>query len=137
MTLRMLLIVLALMPLFGCMQTIEPPMSGQESVLTPEQAKQALLAMMRSKPGQDLGWFDGDVPDEMAKMKVEPAEEGWYSWTGGVRFRPSESIYVITIQPQDDAQACTFEYEGQFMMKEGQWSASPPRLVSAAMPAGG
>ena len=51
----------------GCGAKPEPaPAAPPDEALTPEVAKDSLLRMMRSKPGQDLGWFKGDVPDEMA-----------------------------------------------------------------------
>jgi hypothetical protein len=104
--------------------------------LTPERAKAALLEMMRSKPGQDLGWFDGDIPDEMAKMTIEDEENGWYAWTAGFRFNPSKAIYTLVVRPRPGARACVFEYKGSFVNKEGRWSATPPELVSTALQTG-
>jgi hypothetical protein len=61
----------------GCAPEDEPPPAArQQEQLTPERAKAALLAMMRTKPAQDLGWFEGNVVDEMAKMEIEKQEDG-------------------------------------------------------------
>src|SRR5438128_7997949 len=73
--------------------------------LTPEQAKEALLMMMRSKGGQDLGWFKGDIPDEMAKLKIEEEKDGWCAWTAAFRFNPTKGIYAFVVRPKSGARA--------------------------------
>jgi hypothetical protein len=107
-----------------------------EQELTPERAKAALLEMMRSKAGKDLGWFDGNVADEMARRKIEAEEDGWYAWTAAFRFHPARGIYTFVVAPRPGVRACVFEYEGTFVRRDGAWSATPPRLVKAALPAG-
>jgi hypothetical protein len=127
----------ALTVLAGCSsQTDQPPSAVQEEKLTPELAKEALLEMMRSKPGKDLGWSKGNIPDEMAKMKIEEDEDGWHAWTGAFRFNTSKAIYTFVVRPKPGAQACVFEYKGSFVNKDGRWSATPPELVSTALQAG-
>jgi hypothetical protein len=105
----------------------------REPDLTPERAREALLRMMRSERGKALGWFNGDIPDEMAKMKVEKKEDGWYEWTGAFRLNPSKSVYRLTVRPRPRARACIFEYKGTFVRKEGQWTATPPELVRTVL----
>jgi hypothetical protein len=123
--------------LAGCAsQTEQPPSAVQEETLTPERAKEALLDMVRSKPGKELGWFQGDIPHEMAKMKIEEEEDGWYAWTGAFRFNTSKAIYTFVVRPQPGARACVFEYKGSFVNKDGRWAATPPELVSTALQAG-
>jgi hypothetical protein len=127
----------ALSLLAGCSSQPEPaPSVWHEQKLTPEHAKEALLEMMRSKPGKDLAWFNGDVPHEMGKMKVEEEADGWYAWTGAFRFNPSKGIYTFVVRPQPEARACVFEYKGSFVSKDGRWSATPPELVSTALQPG-
>jgi hypothetical protein len=58
--------------------------------LTPEACKKALLEMMRSKPGQALGFFDKKLVDEMEKIPIEKKKDE-YHWTGAYRFLPRES----------------------------------------------
>jgi hypothetical protein len=113
----------------------QPPSVVQQEALTPERAKGALLEMIRSKPGQDLGWFQGNIPEEMAKMTIAENGDGWYSWTGAFRFNPSKAIYTFVVEPQPGARACVFEYKGSFVKKKGRWSATPPELVSTALQA--
>jgi hypothetical protein len=113
-----------------------PPAASHEQPLTPERAKEALLAMMRSQPGKDLGWFKGDIPDQMGAMTIEEEGNRWYAWTGAFRFNPSERVYTFVVRPRPDAWACAFEYKGSFVSKDGRWSATPPELVSAALQAG-
>ena len=92
--------------------------------------------MMRSEPGQRLGWFRGDVPERMAAMDVRRDEAGWYAWTGAIRFNPSRGVYSLTVSPNPVSAACTFEYTGSFALTDGRWSATPPKLVSILTPAG-
>src|SRR5262245_27250715 len=127
----------ALSVLAGCAsKTEQPPSAVQEETLTPERAKEALLEMLRSKPGKDLGRFDGGIADEMAKMKIEEDEDGWHAWTGAFRFNTSKAIYTFVVRPRPGARACVFEYKGSFVSKDGRWSATPPELVSTALQTG-
>jgi hypothetical protein len=113
-----------------------PPAAFRGEKLTPERAKAALLEMMRSKPGKELGWFDGRFPDKASKMTAEDEGSGWYAWAGAFRFNPSKATYTFTVRPRPGARACTFEYEGSFVRKEGRWLATPPKLVRRALQAG-
>jgi hypothetical protein len=118
---------------------LQADQSGQGSrdqQLTPKEAKAALLKMMRSRVGQELGWFKGDVPDQMEKIPIAEENEGWYAWTAGFRFNPSRAIYTLVIRPQPDARACVFEYEGVFVLKDKAWSASQPKRIRAALQPG-
>ncbi len=121
----------------GCSCEPEQPASAAlEAMLTPERAKQALLGMMQSKPGKDLGWFDGNIVAEMSKMRIEEQENGWYGWTPAFRFNTSEAIYTFVVRPRPGARACVFEYKGAFVIKDGRWGATPPELVRTALQAG-
>jgi hypothetical protein len=104
--------------------------------LTPEVAKAALLRMMRSKAGQDISWFQGGVPDEMAKMKIEAEKDDWFAWTAAFRFSPSRAIYTFVVRPQPGVRACVFEFEGSFVRKDGAWSATLPKLVRTVLQSG-
>jgi hypothetical protein len=130
--------VVAVSMVAGCAAARQapPPAGGDEAPLTPERAKAALLAMMRSEPGQRLGWFGGDVPERMAAMDVRKDEAGWYAWTGAIRFNPSRGVYTLTVRPRPVSAACTFEYAGSFALTDGRWSATPPKLVSTLTPSG-
>ena len=87
--------------------------------------------MMRSEAGQRLGWFRGEVPEEMAKMPVEEGKDGWYRWTA-FGFNPSRAVYTLVVEPRGGG-ACMFEYEGSFVREAGRWVATPPRVRSIAM----
>jgi hypothetical protein len=118
----------------GCSSKPElPPPTSQEERIGPEQAKEALLRMMRSKPGQDLGWFNGEIPDEMSKLWIEEKGGGWYCWTAAFSFNPSEATYTFVARPRPGTPACVFEYKGSFVREGGRWSATPPELVQTAL----
>src|SRR5438105_3524174 len=78
----------------------ERPSDDKEQKLTPERAKEALLEMMRSKAGEDLGWFEGEIPDKLAKQPIEEEKDGWYAWTGAFRFNTSKAVYKLVIRPK-------------------------------------
>src|SRR5689334_21447763 len=110
----------------------QPPSAVQEEPLTPWRAKKALLDMVRSTPGKEWGWFKGHIPDEMARVRIEEDEGGWYACTV-YRFNTSKAIYTFVTQPRPGIRACFFEYKGSFVNKDGRWAATPPKLVSTAM----
>jgi hypothetical protein len=107
-----------------------PPLSTatlQNDSLTPELAKEALLELMRSKPGGDLSRFD---PDEWAKVGLSAAEFGWYHFGGVFGLNPSKGIYTLTIRPRPGVRACIFTAEGKFVREQGKWRALPPEVSS-------
>ena len=121
----------------GCSsQSDQSPSTLQEQPLTAERAKEALLEMIRSKEGKELGWFDGDIPEQMSKMNIVEGQDGWYDWTAAFSFNPSKAIYTFVVRPRPGARACLFEYKGSFVSKDGRWIATPPELVSTALQAG-
>jgi hypothetical protein len=110
--------------------------TSKEQKLTADGAKAALLQMMRSDAAKDLGWFNGNVPNEMAKMTIEEEKDGWYAWTAAFRFNPSKALYTFVVRPQLGLRACTFEYRGSFVWKDGAWSAAAPKLVTTSLESG-
>jgi hypothetical protein len=136
--LALLILAVATFIVAGCSSRADstPPVA-QEEKLTPERAKAALLDMMRSKAGRDIGWFDGDSPDKMAEMPIAKGDDAWYDWTAAFRINPSRAIYTFTVRPQPGARACVFEYEGSFVQTDGRWHATPPKLVRTVLQGGG
>jgi hypothetical protein len=120
----------------SCEPPAPPATATQALKLTPERAKAALLDMMRTKPGSDLEWFKGDIPEKVAKMKIEEEKDGSYSWTAAFRIHPTRAAYSFVVMPRPGVAACAFEYNGTFTVKDGRWIASPPKLVSTAMQGG-
>jgi hypothetical protein len=104
--------------------------------LTPESAKEALLEMMRSKAGKDLGWFKDDIPEKISKMEIVEQEDGWYAWTDAFCFSPSREIYTFTIRPRPGSRGCEFEYTGSFVTQDKRWVAAPPALLRTALQSG-
>jgi hypothetical protein len=104
--------------------------------LTPDLARQALLEMVRSKPGQFQVFGDDKTLAEISKMETVKEENGWYAWTGAFRFNPSEARYVLTIGPGPGVRACVFESEGTFVSKDNRWVAMPPTAERSALQRG-
>jgi hypothetical protein len=106
------------------------------SDLTPEDCKKALLEMMRSKPGQALGFFPKRLVDAMENVAVEK-KKGEYHWTGAYRFGlPPKVTYVLFVGITDDLPALRPHpkgyllhlrvYQGSFGRKDGRWIATVP-----------
>jgi hypothetical protein len=104
--------------------------------LTPEDCKKALLEMMRSKPGQALGFFDKKLVDDMEKVAVEQIKDE-YHWTGAYRFNPTQKVtYVLFVgiadglpplRPHPKGYLIHLRvYQGSFEMKDGRWIATVP-----------
>jgi uncharacterized protein (TIGR03067 family) len=113
--------------------------SNVEPELTPEVAKQALLEMMRSKPGKALGFFTKELVDEMAKMDVEKNKDE-YRWTGAYRWNPNpgkRTTYVLFVSLRDDAPPLRPHpkgylihlrvYQGSFEPTDDGWIATVPK----------
>jgi uncharacterized protein (TIGR03067 family) len=113
--------------------------SKVEPELTPEVAKQALLRMMRSKPGKALGFFGTELVDEMAKIDFEKKKDG-YHWTGAYRFNLNpgkRTTYKLFVSLRDDAPPLRPHpkgylihlrvYQGSFEMNDGRWIATVPK----------
>jgi hypothetical protein len=110
-----------------CLSTL-PAIKRQ---ITPDQAKNALLEIMRTQPKVFVNRFD---VEEWSKAELERLEAGWFAWGGSFRIKPSEAIYIITIRPAPEAKACTFEVQGSFVLDGGRWIAQPPsKMLSAAL----
>jgi hypothetical protein len=118
--------------LTACALTAEQP-GPQEQKLTPECAKEALLQMMSSKSGQELGWFKGNIPEEMAKMKIKGEKDGWYAWTGAIHINPPRPPTHSSFDPVRACEPVFFQHDGSFVNKDGVWSATPPKLVGTAL----
>jgi hypothetical protein len=121
------------LPISCSSQKEQGPSPAQADALTSALAKTALLDMIHSKPAKDLGWFEEDAADRMAKMMIEKDEDGWYTWTGAFRLNPSKAIYTFEVRPQPGLRACVFLYNGSFVKRDGRWSATVPRLISTAL----
>jgi hypothetical protein len=117
-----------------------PPFSETDSrqiELTPDAAKQALLAMMRSDAGQALGFFDGILVDEMSKVGAEKHKDGEYHWTGAYRVNPTKATFVLFVSLRDGRPPLRPHpkgyllhlkvYEGSFELKDGRWIATVPK----------
>jgi hypothetical protein len=120
--------------LVGCSPDAESvPKSTEvvrEPVLTAKLAKEALLEGMRSK---ELPRFDAD---EWAKVPVQEAENGWYDFGGVFRINPSTKKYTMVIRPPPDVRACTFTFEGEFVLQRGRWLAGSAKVISSALGGG-
>jgi hypothetical protein len=104
--------------------------------LTSAACKEALLEMMRSKPGQALGFFEKELVDDMAKMDAEKKKDAFH-WTGAYRVIPAKATYVLFVSLLDDRPPLRPHpkgylihlrvYQGSFEMKDGRWIATVPK----------
>jgi uncharacterized protein (TIGR03067 family) len=117
----------------------EQPRPVRPVELAPAAAKQALLEMMRSRPGKALGFFDGALVDDMAKLDVQMKQDGWYHWTGAYRFHPGKATYLLFVpfndrpqlRPPNGPLIHVRVFEGSFEMRDGRWTATVPRYKYA------
>jgi hypothetical protein len=115
----------------GCLPDAEPPLKStemvREPILTAELGREALLERMRSK---ELSRFDAD---EWARVPVQEGENGWYHFGGVFLINPATKKYTMEIGPGPGVRACTFTYEGDFVLQRGRWVARPAKMIGSAL----
>jgi hypothetical protein len=116
----------------GCSSDADPKRApiakiAHEPMLTAERAKEALLDRMRS------GGLSGFDAQQWAKAALQEAEDGWFDFGGTFRVNPSMKKYTMVIEPPPNVRACTFTFEGTFLLQEGRWVAGPTRVVGSAL----
>src|SRR5436309_724568 len=108
--------------------------SGTEPVLTAEIAKDALVDRMRSKSG--LPYIYNFDAEEWAKVAVRAGEDGRYDFGGLFQINLSKKTYTMLIRPKPGAKACSFEFEGNFVLKDSKWLADSPKETRSALEQG-
>lgn len=101
-----------------------------EPALTPEAAKQALLARM--KGGRSYGL----TAEQWAQMEVGAGREGWHDFGGNFRINPAARKYTLWYGPPPEVKGCTFEFEGTFSLRDGVWVADDPVEVKSSLGGG-
>lgn len=105
----------------GCPQSQPVP---PQRVLTAEDARGALVELLRGNPTAFQRRFDAD---DLAKQPLTSEAPGSYL-CGGFRIEVAAARYQITVR-----YGCVFEYEGTFDLQNGRWVASKPHWTSAAL----
>jgi hypothetical protein len=108
--------------------------SASEPVLTAELAKDALLDRMRSKAG--LPYINRFDTENWAKVEIRAGKDGSYDFGGLFRINPSKKTYTMLIRPRSGVKACSFEFRGEFIFREGKWLADSPKESRSALERG-
>ena len=114
------------------------PRCNPPPALTPGVARQALLEMLASQPGEPLEAFTKDIVARMAKIPIEK-RDGLYRWTGACVFDPGKATYTLLIpwgkdslaefiRPKFDGLYILVQvFEGSFELRAGRWIATPAK----------
>jgi hypothetical protein len=102
---------------------------------TPDDARQALLDMMRSDQGKALGFFDEAVVKEMEKVAPKKREDGTHAWTAVYHLNLQKGTYTLFVhnnkphlRPDHTGRLILAAvYEGTFEQKGARWTASLPK----------
>jgi hypothetical protein len=105
------------------------PEQTQGESLTAEQARQAVLALIRSRPQVFVGAPD---LDRLAKLPLKERGDGEYSF----------GAFVVNLQKRwyaahvggDDERHDAWSYNGSFVRRDGQWIATEPKVTEFHQP---
>lgn len=100
----------------------EPP-----AVFTSDQARQAVLDLIRSQPNAFIGSPD---PDRLQKLPLEERADGKYAFGAFVVDLPNQR-YSADIG--HDAPEL-YSYNGSFVIRDGRWIASEPEVMRLHQP---
>lgn len=117
----------------GCNVTTIPRSTREpesKAVLTPEEAKQALLARMRA---DRLFGFRSDVWSE---VEVGEGHDGWHEFGSNFRINPGAKQYTVWYGPPPEIRGCRFKFAGTFTWRAGVWMADDPVEVESALGGG-
>jgi hypothetical protein len=127
------LTVLLVGTFIGCSpayQPRDPDATTGEPTLTPEAAKQALLARMKA---DQLFGFDAD---RWSQEVVGEARDGWREFGGNFRINLASRKYTVRYGPPPEIRGCTFTFEGSFSLRDGVWVADDPVELKSALGGG-
>jgi hypothetical protein len=98
------------------------PMQGPHGTPSVSEAKEALLAVLRSGGLRDLSFVS---PDKLGRQAEEPVGDGTWQW-GPFSIDLSAKTYRYTIQyGPGPIHKCALEYWGRFESRQGRWIATP------------
>jgi hypothetical protein len=105
------------------------PEQTQGESLTAEQARQAVLALIRSRPKVFVGAPD---PDRLAKLPLKERGDGEYSFGAFVVNLPKR--WYAAHVGGDDQLRDAWSYNGSFVRRDGQWIATEPKVTELHQP---
>jgi hypothetical protein len=100
---------------------IVPATTPQRPVLTAEQARQAVLDLVRQDPNAFIGNPDAD---KLADMPLTQEVDGTYHF-GAFTLDPANRTYSAVIGAGSPE---PYFYNGTFLWQKGQWVASNPTV---------
>jgi hypothetical protein len=113
-------------PAAGTEETSQPggavPVQGPHATPSVSEAKEALLAVLRSDGLRDLSFVS---PDKLGRQAEEPAGNGTWHW-GPFNIDLSTKTYRYTIlYGPGPIHKCALEFGGRFESRQGRWIATP------------
>src|SRR5579885_240889 len=90
--------------------------------LTPEAAKAALIDLIRSETTTHLEGF----PLERYADDLPERGKGQTAFWGPFQIELGDRTYSYTRRFGQPPRVCTWEYRGEFEMRDGRWVALPP-----------
>ena len=101
--------------------------------LTPDVAKEALIALVRSR---DAGNLCNLPLDKLANVPPEKDEEGKFVWWGPIKVDLEGRKYRYARGSGLGGRVCRMHYAGSFELNDGKWVALPPQLMMTSLGAG-
>ena len=105
----------------------EPAAKQEQATLTADQARQAVLELIRSRPDAFIGSPD---PGKLAELPLEQRQDDEYAF-GAFVVNLSDRWYTADIG-RDALEM--YSYRGLFARREGRWIASEPEVTRFHQP---
>ncbi len=93
-----------------------------QAMLTPDQARQAVLELIRSRPNTFIGAPDADRLEE---LRLEQRAEGKYAFGAFVVDLPNRRYSADIDRDAPEL----YSYNGSFVRRDGRWHASEPEVT--------
>ena len=110
----------------GCSRSGRAPSEARttetQAMLTAEQARQAVLELIRSRPDAFIGFPDSD---KLAELPLKDRAEGKYAFGAFVVDLPNQRYSADVGHDAPEL----YSYNGSFARRDGRWVASDPEVT--------
>lgn len=93
---------------------------------TPEEARSALVKLVRTRP-EPKYLFGSIDPDQLARAKIQSEKQ--VCWIGGFRIDLKAKSYSILYDPKSGRKSDARVYGETFIFRKGEWTAPPPKFL--------